>query len=141
VVLAAVVVLMAGAGLGVALTFAGSRVVHASSHHSTRTHRPNIRQTPTAPAVPVVVLNATSVGGAAAHQSTTLQSQGVKIGGVGNLSGPRPAGLQILYAPGQRSQADRLATLLAPQNPTVAPIDPVAAGAAGNGAKLVVVIG
>jgi hypothetical protein len=47
----------------------------------------------------------------------------------------------VLYAPKQRIQARRLAALLARRRPGIAPIDPVTAGAAGAGAKLVVVIG
>jgi hypothetical protein len=60
---------------------------------------------------------------------------------VGNVPPPRPAGVQVLYAPGERVQARRLAALLAKRSPTIAPIDPVAAGAAGPNAKLAVVIG
>jgi hypothetical protein len=140
-VLATALVLLAGGALGVVLTFAGSRVVKATSHHSNTTHRAHSRLAPALPSVPVAVLNATSVGGAAARLSRTLESQGIKVSGVGNVTGPRPAGVQILYAPGDRSQARRLASVLAAQKPTVAPIDPEAAGAAGNGAKLAVVIG
>jgi hypothetical protein len=136
-----VLVLVAGAALGAVLTFAGTRVVRATSHHSTTPHRPSTRSTLGPPSVPVVVLNATTVNGAATRLATTLQSESVKIGGVADLSGPRPAGVQILYAPGDRSQARRLARVMSAQDPTVAPIDPAAAGAAGNGARLVVVIG
>jgi LCP family protein required for cell wall assembly len=138
VVLGAVLILVAGAGLGVALTFAGSRVVHSSTH---RHHRKRAPGALTPPSSAVVVLNAGSVPHAADRLSISLRTQGVRIAGVGNLSGPRPVGLQILYAPGQRRQAERLAALLSRQAPSVAPIDPVAAGAAGEGAKLVVVIG
>ena len=95
----------------------------------------------TAPADPVVVLNSTSVAHAADKLSATLRGKGAKIVGVGNVPGPRPAGLQILYAPGQRAQAQRLQALLAGRTPTIAPLDPVTAGAAVPHAKLVVVIG
>jgi LCP family protein required for cell wall assembly len=138
VVLSGVLMLVAGAALGVVLTFAGSRVVHASTHHRPRAHRAPGTGPPT---VPVVILNSTSVSGAARRLSLTLRSRAVKIGGVGNVVGPRPAGLQILYAPGERSQAHRLAVVLAGKDASVSPIDPAAAGAAGNGARLVVVIG
>jgi hypothetical protein len=65
----------------------------------------------------------------------------VKITGVGNVAGPRPAGLQVLYSPSQRTQARRLGALLAQRHPSIAPIDPATEAAAGNHAKLVVVIG
>lgn len=136
-VLLGIVILAAGAGLGVALTFAGSRVVHSSSHHAHKKVTGGL----TPPSVPVVVLNATAVAHAADKLSLTLRAHGARIAGVGNVPGPRPAGLQILYAPGQRTQALRLAALLAKRSPSIAPIDPVTAGAAGPHARLVVVIG
>jgi LCP family protein required for cell wall assembly len=139
VVLGMVLVLAAGAGLGVLLTFAGSRVYRATNHSTT--HRRSTGVASSTPTVPVVVLNASSLAGAAGRLSPTLQSEGVKVSGVGNLSGPRPAGVQILFAAGEHGQARRLAHVMSAQDPSVAPIDPAAAGAAGNGAKLVVVIG
>jgi LCP family protein required for cell wall assembly len=138
VILTGGLILVAGAGLGVALTFAGSRVVHPAHH---RPHKHPIPGALTPPSVPVAVLNATSVPHAADRLSVSLRSQGAQIAGVGNIAGPRPAGLQILYAPGQRLQAGRLAALLSHRAPTIAPMDPEAAGAAGPAAKLVVVIG
>ena len=138
VVITGILILVAGAGLGVALTFAGSRVVHPN-HHPAHRHRVPGALTP--PSVPVAVLNATNVAHAADRLSLSLRSKGARIAGVGNIAGPRPAGLQILYAPGEHRQALRLAALLAARSPTVAPIDPEAAGAAGSAAKLVVVIG
>jgi hypothetical protein len=138
VVLGAIAILVAGAALGLVLTFAGSRVYRASRHHTTTHRHPS---TTGAPTVPVVVLNATTTAGAAGRLSATLQSKGVKVSGVGNLSGPRPAGVQILYVAGERSEARQLAHVMSAQAPSVSPIDPAAAGAAGKGAKLVVVIG
>jgi hypothetical protein len=52
----------------------------------------------------------------------------------------RPPGVEVLYQPGQQSNARELARLLSASQVTVAPIDPVAAGAAGPNAQLVVVI-
>ncbi|MFL5824812.1 MAG: LCP family protein [Solirubrobacteraceae bacterium] len=141
VILGAVLVLLAGAALGLALTFAGSHVVHDSSSAK---HKHGHRVTAgglTVPSVPVVVLNATPVSDAAHRLSATLRSKGVRIDSVGNLAGTRPPGLAVLYRPGERLQAERLAALLVRQRPTLAPVDPEAAGAAGSRAKLVVVIG
>jgi hypothetical protein len=138
VLLAGVLILVAGAGLGVALTFAGSRVVH-SNHHPR--HKRRIPGALTPPSVQVAVLNATAVPHAADQLSISLRSRGVRIAGVGNVTGQRPAGLQILYTPGNHLQAERLAALLAKRSPSISPIDPAAAGAAGPAAKLVVVIG
>ena len=141
VIVGAILILVAGAALGLALTFAGSRVVHDNQAGHNRAHHRAGAHGLTPPSVPVVVLNATPVPEAAHRLSATLRSQGARIDGVGNLAGPRPAGVQVLYAPGERVQARRLAALLLRQSPRVAPMDPEAAGAAGNGAKLVVVIG
>ena len=74
-------------------------------------------------AVPIAVLNATSVQHAAGDLAQQLRSDGVRIAAVGNVVESRPAGLAILYAPGVRPQAERLARMLAARSPTVAPID------------------
>jgi hypothetical protein len=95
---------------------------------------------PPPPSVPVVVLNATSTQGAAASLARSLRAERVAVSQVGNVTETRPPGMEILYAPGERVQAERLARLLRSRSPTVAPINPVIAGAAGSGARLVVVI-
>ncbi len=138
-VLAAMAILVAGAGLGLALTFAGSRVVHGTRH--TKTHKKLAPGALVAPAVPVVILNATQVPDAAHSLATGLSARGVHIAGVGNVAGPRPTGLEVLYTPNQRTQALRLAALLSRRQPSIAPIDPATEAAAGAHAKLVVVIG
>jgi hypothetical protein len=114
-------------------------VVHGTGH--TKTHKKLAPGALVAPAVPVVILNATAVPDAAHRLSTSLSSRGVKIAGVGNLAGPRPLGLEVLYIPNQRTQARRLAALLSRRHPSIAPIDPATEAAAGAHAKLVVVIG
>jgi hypothetical protein len=134
-----VAVLVAGAALGVVLAVAGSRVYHATTHHQTKSSRSAHRVV--LPTVPVVVLNATAVNQAAHKLSTVLTAKGIKVAGVGNVAGPRPSGLQILYAPADHVQAERLARVLANRSPAVAPLDPAAAAAAGNNPQLVVVIG
>jgi LCP family protein required for cell wall assembly len=92
------------------------------------------------PTVPVAVLNATSTQGAARRLAQQIRSREIQIATVGNLTESRPPGLWILYAPGARTQAARLARLLAAQAPRIAPIDPAAQAAAGTTAKLVAVI-
>jgi polyisoprenyl-teichoic acid--peptidoglycan teichoic acid transferase len=141
VVLSVVAVLVVGGALGVVLAVAGSHVYRSSTHHETRVIGPNGRARVPLPTVPVVVLNATAVNEAAHKLSVTLQSDGVKVAGVGNVPGPRPDGVQILYAPSDHVQAQRLAAVLASQSPTLAPLDPAAAAAAGNNPQVVVVIG
>jgi polyisoprenyl-teichoic acid--peptidoglycan teichoic acid transferase len=96
---------------------------------------------PVLPTVPVAVLNASATAGAAHRLALTLQSYRVSVSEVGNVTETVPPGLEVLYTPGERTQAMRLAHVLAGQSPAVAPIDPVTAAAAGSGAQLVVVIG
>jgi hypothetical protein len=98
-------------------------------------------QTSALPTVQVAVLNAGSQQGAAKTLGDQLRGEHVNIGTVGNVVQARPAGLSILYAPGQIAQASRLARVLSAQRPTIAPIDPATAAVAGSGAQLVVVIG
>ena len=95
---------------------------------------------PAPPAVAVTVLNSSPTAGAAATLATALRSQGVNVTTVGNVKETRPPGIEVLYQPGQQAQAHRLARLLATHRPTVAPIDPEAAAAAGPAARLVIVI-
>jgi hypothetical protein len=87
----------------------------------------------------VAVLNATSTSGAAHRLAVSLKADRIKVPTIGNLSAALPPGNEILYAPGERTQAVRLWHLLH-RNATVAPMDPVVAAKAGRGVKLVVVI-
>jgi polyisoprenyl-teichoic acid--peptidoglycan teichoic acid transferase len=109
----------------------------SAARHATRA---TARKAPDIPAVPVAVLNATSTPGAASRVAQQLRSYGVGIAAVGNLAESRPPGVWILYTPGQRSQAARLARILSEQAPTIVPIDPVAQAAAGSAARVVVVV-
>jgi hypothetical protein len=135
-VIVSMLVVLALAGGGAAATVVIMR------HHaqSKATHRVNRPVRPLIPTVPVVVLNATAVPGAAHKLAVSLQADRIKVTGVGNLAETLPPGNEILYASGQRAQAKLLARLLGKQVTTIAPIDPAVAGAAGSGAKLVVVI-
>jgi hypothetical protein len=92
------------------------------------------------PTVPVVVLNATPTVGAAGKLASQLRSDRVSVAETGNVTETRSPGIAILYAPGERAQAARLVRLLAARSPSLAPIDPASAAAAGSGAKLVVLI-
>jgi hypothetical protein len=94
----------------------------------------------TVPTVPVAVLNATATSGAAGRLAQQLRSRGVKIAAVGNLTESRGSGMWIFYAPGARTQAARLAHLLAAQAPRIAPIDRAAQAAAGTATRIVAVI-
>jgi LCP family protein required for cell wall assembly len=101
---------------------------------------PASRARPQLPTVPVAVLNATTTSGAAGRIADQLRADKVQIGTVGNVTESRGGGVLIMYAPGAREQAARVARLLTKQSPTVAPIDPSAQAAAGATAKVVVVI-
>jgi hypothetical protein len=94
----------------------------------------------TTPSVPVAVLNASRAQGAAGKLAKQLRGRGVKVSSVGNLKGSRPPGLLIMYAPGYRSEAAALAHVLAPQRPTIQPIDPSAQAAAGSKTRVAVVV-
>jgi len=106
--------------------------------HTPAVPRATVRNQADIPAVPAVVLNATSTKGAAGLLARQLRTDGVTIAAVGNLTEARPPGVWILYAPGQRDQALRVARLLARRTPRIAPIDPVTRTAAGSTAKVIV---
>ena len=91
------------------------------------------------PSIPIAVLNATPTPGAARTLASSLQADKVRVSQVGNVTETRPPGTEVLYAAGERQQAERVARLLASRSPTVLPIDPVIAAAAG-GARVAVVI-
>ena len=134
-VVAAVLAAVAGAGAAVVIVTQGR---HASST-STAPRGAGGRKAAQIPTVPVAVLNSSATAGAAHRMAQRLTADGVKTSTVGNLAEPRPAGLWVLYQPGEQPQAQRLAALL-PGSPKVAPIDPTAQAAAGSGAAIVVVI-
>jgi LCP family protein required for cell wall assembly len=129
-----VVAAVAAAGVGAFVVISG-----ASGSGTRRAHARTI--VITHPTVPVSVLNASGVTGAAARLAHQLKADRVEIGTVGNETEPRPPGVEVMYAPGERQQALLLAHLLEGSAPTVLPIDPATIAAAGYGAKLVVVIG
>jgi polyisoprenyl-teichoic acid--peptidoglycan teichoic acid transferase len=124
---AAAAVLLAGHGRQTAITPAARKA--AAAHRAA-----------TIPTVPVVVLNATTTAGAAGTLATQLRADKVAVSQVGNVTETRPPGTEVLYAPGQRAQATLVARLLSARQPTLSPIDPVTAAAAGGGAPVVVLI-
>ena len=95
----------------------------------------------TVPTVPVSVLNASSLIGAAGQLAQELHQRGVRVGTVANDPEPRQPGITIMYGSGELVQAHRLAKLMKALSPTLAPLDSTTTNAAGYGAKLVVVIG
>jgi hypothetical protein len=113
------------------LASGGSTPARVVVHH----HAPSNKVT-----VEVAVLNAGTVEGAAAQLGKELQADHVHVGTLANLGSAPPIGLTVLYAPGDEHQADLVAKLLSSQGPSVNPIDPAAQAAAGESAKVVVVI-
>jgi hypothetical protein len=122
------------------IAVAGAVVLFDATTGSTPAKHAASSPTYALPTVPVAVLNATSTQGAAGRLAQQIRSREIRIAAVGNLAESRPPGLWILYAPGARIQAARLAHLLAAQAPRIAPIDPTAQAAAGTTAKVVAVI-
>jgi hypothetical protein len=124
------------------LAGAGAGAYVLTRHHAQQpqVHRVK-RVTPPIPTVPVAVLNATSVTGAAHRLAISLRADRIKVITVGNFQATLPPGNEILYRSGERTQAKRLERLLGKNTvATVAPIDPVTEAAAGSDARLVVVI-
>lgn len=92
------------------------------------------------PAVAVEVLNATSTSGDAAHLAADLRSRGVKIAGVGNLVASLRHRDYVLYARGEKAQAERLTDLLGSKTVKPRPMSAADAAVVGS-AQLAVVIG
>ena len=126
--------------LVVAAAAAGAFMLTRGRGAASGHHRPVARAAPALPTVPVAVLNATSAPGAAGQLASQLRARRVSIAQVADVSETRPPGLEVLYAPGQRDQAMRVARLLSNRAATIGPIDPVTAAAAGTTARVAVVI-
>jgi hypothetical protein len=116
--------------VGIAVNVGGGQSVRHVKRHVVQT----------VPSVPVAVLNATSTPGAAGRMARQLRLSGVKVATVGNLAESLPPGMQILYAPGARPDAELAARMLRAHRPSVQPINPLAQAAAGNRTQVVVVI-
>jgi polyisoprenyl-teichoic acid--peptidoglycan teichoic acid transferase len=139
-VFAAVVAIVAGV---YALEQGGGGAKHVAIRHHVA--HPTVTAASVVPAGPltgsVAVLNAGTTPGAAATMAQQLHAQGITIGTIGNLSESVSSSLEIAYAPGQQTQAERLARMLASKSPAVAPMDSATQAAAGAGTQLAVVIG
>jgi hypothetical protein len=131
------VVVIAAAGGALALM---TGAVDGSSPGAGLPRQPTAPSTASVPAVPVAVLNATTTSGAAGRLARQMRARGVRVARVGNLTDSLSPGLWIFYLPGARTQATRLASLLATHAPKVAPIDAAARAAIGPAAKVVAVI-
>lgn len=129
------VVTAATALIVAAALIAGVLILIPSSGASADRHRTLSR-----PTSAVAVLNAGDVQGAAARLGRRLLREGVRVVGVANLGASVPNGVEVLYRAGDRSQAMAVAELLRSSHPTVAPVYPTAAAAAGSRAGVVVVI-
>jgi hypothetical protein len=129
----AVLLVLAAIAAGVVFLLGGRGATPAQ-------HRTSARAASLLPAVPVTVLNAGSTPGAAGQLASQLRARRVSVSEVKNVTDTLPPGLEVLYAPGQRAQAMRVARLFSNRAATVGPIDPVIAAVAGTGAQVVVVI-
>ncbi len=92
------------------------------------------------PTAPVAVLNAGSEPQAARRLALDLSRQRVHVVGIGDLTADAPTEYEVLYTPGDASQARRLAGLLKTQRPRIAPTDLAVTHAAGADPRLIVVI-
>jgi LCP family protein required for cell wall assembly len=91
--------------------------------------------------VPIAVFNATSMPGAAHAIAVTLQAGHLRIGRIGNIKNARLAhGAYVLYPPGAKHQADRVASLIGSLLPTVTPIQPQLQTTLGQHDEIVVLL-
>jgi LCP family protein required for cell wall assembly len=90
--------------------------------------------------LPVSVFNATSRRGEAHRIASALHTQGVRVTHVGDINSTLGPGAFVLYPPGAREQATRVAHLLPGVSATVTPIQPQVQSAIGRAQELVVVL-
>ncbi|HEX4010658.1 MAG TPA: LCP family protein [Solirubrobacteraceae bacterium] len=132
---AGVVALLVAAGLAVAIMHAGGNAKHPARRATAPAATP-----PARPTVPVAVLNATQTPDAAGRLAQSLRADGASVSSVGNVTAAGSSGLLVFYAPGEQSQAARVARLLPARAVPMAPISSAVAAAAGSAARVVVVI-
>jgi hypothetical protein len=142
--------------LGAGVLLLGKPLSHALSHHAaaaaaaTTTKTAAKKATPvvhkTSPAIPhvarahtgVLVLNGNGHSGAAAAEATRLHTLGYPVTGTGNAPRTDYATTSVMYRPGFRGEAIRLARDLGLH--AVGPLDGLTA-AHLDGGKLVVILG
>jgi LCP family protein required for cell wall assembly len=90
--------------------------------------------------VPVAVFNASGSAAAAHHVAHLLRPAGVRIAAVGGLNAGLGRGAFVLYPPGARAEATRVAGLLASLSPTVAPMPQQVSSAVAGRDEIVVVL-
>ncbi len=93
-----------------------------------------------APTALVAVLNAGHTPHAAHHLAARLAREHIRVAATGNLTSGAPTSYEIIYARGDRHQAQLLTRFLAPHHVILAPADRAAARIIDSGAKLIVVI-
>lgn len=89
--------------------------------------------------VPVVVLNGTTVNGAAGRYSEALAAAGYQMGSDGNAE-PDVSATQVFFAPEYEAEAAAVASAIGAPEGSVAPLPATPPGEIG-GAQVVVVIG
>jgi hypothetical protein len=91
--------------------------------------------------VPVAVFNATSTPGAAQAIAVTLKANHLRVGKIGNIKNARLAqGAYVLYPPGDKRQANEVASLIGSLSPTVTPIQPQLQTTLGQHNEIVVLL-
>jgi hypothetical protein len=87
----------------------------------------------------VAVYNATGTPGAAHRLADTLKADRIHLSDVGNINASLGSGVYVLYPPGARTQARRIAQLIPNLSPTIAPIQPQVQSAVGKRDEIVVI--
>jgi len=90
--------------------------------------------------LPVSVFNASGSPGAAHRVAGVLRAGRVPVGEVGNINSKLGPGAFVLYPPGARAEAGRVARLLSGRPATVTPIQPQVQSAIGRSQEIVVVL-
>jgi LytR cell envelope-related transcriptional attenuator len=111
----------------------------ASQATKTRTKPKSAQPTVQRGNTTVAVLNGTTTPGLAATVSDQLSRGGFKRGNVTNAADQQQSATAILYAPGFKTAADEIASLL--KLKSVKPIDPGTQAIAGSEAQVVVTVG
>jgi LCP family protein required for cell wall assembly len=122
---------LAGFGIGVLAILVAVAVYALRSGSSS---------TPSGFPTPVAVFNATSSPGVAHRIAGTLTAGRVHIAQVGDTNASLAAGVYVLYPPGARTEARRVASLIQSLSPTVTPIQPQVQSVVGRQDEIVIVV-